>query len=78
MGLMGLGVGVGSTVRLWHDKWGGDNDLKVAFPTLFNLFLDNNEMVADWMEWVRESILWAPLFRRNSRDDEVRELARLL
>lgn len=42
-------VGNGSWIRLWHDRWCGDQSLWVTFPTLCDCSLDKEELVGSML-----------------------------
>lgn len=74
MGFVRFAVGDGTRILLWHNKWCGAEALKVSFPSLCNLLINRNEVVAEWIEWVWYSLVWVPLLGRNLREAEVGDL----
>lgn len=78
MGLVGFGVGDGSQVRFWHDRWCGEVALKDSFPRLYMVARDRDGVVVTAMEWVGDVLMWGPSFRRALRDEEEGDLTTLL
>ena len=70
-------VGNGRRIRLWEEKWCGDDKLCALFPSLYAISLDKKAWLAD--EWSHfGGGVWAPRFSRRINDWQVIEVERLL
>jgi len=83
-GALGWKVGSGDKVRFWEDTWNGSSPLKVVYPRLFSLSLNQGQKVPEvgvWEDdvwhwtfrWIRARFQW----ESEQKDDLLRSLARV-
>ncbi|KAE9589510.1 putative RNA-directed DNA polymerase [Lupinus albus] len=58
-------IGNGLQTLFWHDVWVGNQSLKMVFPRLFRLAVDQNSWVGDNGFWRDDVWIWKILWRRN-------------
>ncbi|RVW21407.1 hypothetical protein CK203_106934 [Vitis vinifera] len=63
--------GNGQRVRLWMDKWCGDEPLCESFPSLFTISSSKEAWVADVWNLDGDGDGWTPLFSRAFNDWEL-------
>ena len=64
----------GRKVKFWKDLWCKDQTLKEAFPNLYQLAVDKDELVSNAWEGSREPGCWNPHFSRHFNDWKLEEL----
>ena len=64
----------GRKVKFWKDLWCKDQTLKEAFPNLYRLAVDKDELVSNAWEGSGESGCWNPHFSRHFNDWKLEEL----
>jgi len=57
-------VGCGDKARLWEDMWVGNSNLKILFPMLFSLSLNQEQKVEGVGEWIESVWRWNFSWRR--------------
>ena len=45
-------MGEGTCIRLWHDRWTGDNTIKDLYPELYVCFIAKDACISE--------VLWIP------------------
>ena len=71
-------VGDSSRVKFWHDMWGGDCPLKVAFPKSFNIYLNMESSLAELMQLSNGVTHWDVHFSRLVQDWELESLVKFM
>ncbi len=64
-------VGIGSQIRLWHDRWCEDCPLKEVYPFLFDVASNREAIVADVLTRQDGGGEWNVTFIRNFNDWEM-------
>ena len=65
---MAFSISDGRRVSFWKDVWCGEEALCYVFPSLFNLAVHKEAMVADMWGCGREEGGWSPTFLRSLND----------
>lgn len=74
---MRLSIGNGSRCLFWEDRWCGAQSLSSLFPKLAAVAARRGVAVGQlYHTQPTGGGVWAPCFRRNLRDDEIKELHR--
>lgn len=76
--LISFEVGVGDHVRFWEDKWCGEMELRRTFPNLYNIAVNQEELVSSILVVEEGRVTWNPLFRRDLHDWEIDQLFEML
>jgi len=68
----------GSRVLFWHDKWCGEQPLKVQFPNLFRIACTRDATVHELLSWNWGQSQWNITFIRRLNDWEEESILSLL
>ena len=63
-------VGNGAKVRFWHDLWQGETSFKDRYLTLYQIVLNGDAMIADYLEFGNGQLHWNLLFHQALQDWE--------
>lgn len=70
-------IGNGSDSLFWHDIWICDSPLKVMFPRLFSIAINQNALVSSYGFWEGMNWIWSFSWHRELRPHDVMEKSRL-
>jgi reverse transcriptase-like protein len=70
-------VGDGNSTKFWHDKWCPNGPFKKAFPRLFSISLQREEVISQMGIWNGCDWLWNFRWRRSLYDWEMVDFDRL-
>ena len=59
-------------VRFWHDLWQGETSFKDRYPTLYQIVLNGDAMIADYLEFGNGQLHWNLLFHQALQDWEAK------
>lgn len=70
-------IGDGKSTKFWHDKWCFTGPLKLAFPRLFSVSLQDDVVINQMGSWDGGEWMWRFRWRRSLYEWEMVDLERL-
>ena len=58
VGFSSLNAGDRSLEKFWFYVWFEGEKLQVVFPSIYQISLDRNALVADYLRWERGQMIW--------------------
>ena len=71
-------LGKGDRIKFWEDLWVIETPLKVRFPRLFNISLDQSSILKDLGLWDGATWVWNLIWSRQLRHWELEQSIALL